>query len=401
MLKSLKIENFQSHTNSEIIFSPTVTSIIGLNNHGKSAIIRALKKIIRNEPEGTSFIRHGAKETKLTLVTSLGKILRQVKVDQSNDSNLYCINDKEKFIKFGKTGIPTEVLDILDISESQTFGELVIDINFQNQFDTLFLITGQGLSSVRGKVLSKITGIDKVQRALQLAANEEKQCNQEVKRLQNEIFSLENALQKYSNLDNLFVQKDIISKTFSNYENLSNLISTYSEIYVEVKKLTSQAKVLTGFVKLIESYNLTDNAISEKVKILTLMRELVNLSAQINTNFLIQSLPSPSVTVIDEKHYVYSLLRFCITTQNSLKKLQNFIDLPLIDVDNISFSYNQLNNLIYISNSLNQLENFLNIQQTAISDFEIEENSLEQTYNETLRELEICPLCGNKFKDKH
>ena len=56
MIKQINIKNFQSHKDSTLEFSEDVTAIVGLNNHGKSVVFRALQKCIRDIPNGTSFI---------------------------------------------------------------------------------------------------------------------------------------------------------------------------------------------------------------------------------------------------------------------------------------------------------------------------------------------------------
>ena len=54
LLKSLKIENFQSHPNTEVEFADGVTAFVGESTHGKSAILRALKLLWYNKPNNIS-----------------------------------------------------------------------------------------------------------------------------------------------------------------------------------------------------------------------------------------------------------------------------------------------------------------------------------------------------------
>lgn len=55
-IKSIEIENFQSHKYSKLDFSERLNVIVGPSDNGKSAIIRALKWVLFNEPKGTDFI---------------------------------------------------------------------------------------------------------------------------------------------------------------------------------------------------------------------------------------------------------------------------------------------------------------------------------------------------------
>ena len=88
MIKTLTISNFQSHRKSSVEFSDTVTAFVGLNNHGKSAIFRALKKLVRNEPEGVSFIRDGEAICEITLDSSDHQVVRRIRSDGASDSNI-------------------------------------------------------------------------------------------------------------------------------------------------------------------------------------------------------------------------------------------------------------------------------------------------------------------------
>ena len=56
MIKSLELFNFQSHAHTLIEFSDGVNIISGTSDSGKSAILRALRWVIRNEPSGLGVV---------------------------------------------------------------------------------------------------------------------------------------------------------------------------------------------------------------------------------------------------------------------------------------------------------------------------------------------------------
>ena len=76
MLKSLKIENFQSHPDTEVEFADGVTAFVGESTHGKSAILRALKLLWYNKPNNISYISHWAKFTRVTIDQNDSIIIR-------------------------------------------------------------------------------------------------------------------------------------------------------------------------------------------------------------------------------------------------------------------------------------------------------------------------------------
>ncbi|HAA42512.1 MAG TPA: chromosome segregation protein SMC, partial [Ruminiclostridium sp.] len=71
-IEEIIIENFQSHKNTKITFKDGLNVIIGASDHGKSAIIRAIKWVLYNEPRGSDYIRQGANYARVTLKMSNG-----------------------------------------------------------------------------------------------------------------------------------------------------------------------------------------------------------------------------------------------------------------------------------------------------------------------------------------
>jgi ABC-type transporter Mla maintaining outer membrane lipid asymmetry ATPase subunit MlaF len=58
-IKKLIIENFQSHKYTEVDFSEGFNIIFGPSDYGKSAIIRALRWVLYNEPGGLNLYGTG------------------------------------------------------------------------------------------------------------------------------------------------------------------------------------------------------------------------------------------------------------------------------------------------------------------------------------------------------
>ena len=116
MIKKLRIKNFQKHKSIDIEFDDHITSIVGPSDSGKSALIRALKWVITNKPNGMEFIREGSKKCSVRIETDNHKITRS-----RGTENTYHL-DKEVFHAFGNN-VPKEIIDSLRMDE----------INFQGQ----------------------------------------------------------------------------------------------------------------------------------------------------------------------------------------------------------------------------------------------------------------------------
>lgn len=124
MIERLRIKNFQKHKSIDIEFSPTITSIVGETDAGKSAIFRALQWVVLNQPTGDAFKRHGAGEVRAQITWDGQKITRS-----RGEQNQYRL-DSQIFKAFG-TNPPKDVTDLFRMTE----------VNFQGQHDPLFWIS--------------------------------------------------------------------------------------------------------------------------------------------------------------------------------------------------------------------------------------------------------------------
>lgn len=127
MIESLRLRNFQNHTDRTIKFSPLVTSLVGPTNAGKSAIIRMLRLILLNKLSASpdSYITHGKEWLAGVLKVDGHTVVRR----RGKGSNLYKLDGKV-FRSFGN-GVPEEIAKLLQCSEA----------NFQRQIDLPFWFT--------------------------------------------------------------------------------------------------------------------------------------------------------------------------------------------------------------------------------------------------------------------
>lgn len=122
MIDSLTIKDFQAHQELRVKLSRGITTITGPSDIGKSAIIRALRWVRFNRPSGESFIRDGADEAQVLVVTGDTFIRR----NRGKKVNTYTI-DGQELEAFGND-VPEQVLKALNLDE----------VNFQSQLDSPF-----------------------------------------------------------------------------------------------------------------------------------------------------------------------------------------------------------------------------------------------------------------------
>lgn len=122
MFESIRLTNFQTHRSLKIDFDPHVTTITGPSDKGKSAIIRAIRWVCSNRPNGDAFIHHSAEHVSVRLWVDGNSIIRA----KGKGLNSYKLN-KQEYVAFGNE-VPIPIASLLNISE----------VNFQEQHDAPF-----------------------------------------------------------------------------------------------------------------------------------------------------------------------------------------------------------------------------------------------------------------------
>lgn len=153
MIQKINLKNFQSHKNSTLEFDKGMNVIIGASDSGKSAIIRALRKLIWNKPSGDSFRSYWGGDSKIKMNLEDSEIIRT----NTNSENSYYLDPSEGdgilFKAFNKD-VPEEISSELRMN----------DINLQEQLNSHFLI-----SETSGNVaahFNKIAKLDKIDSGL-------------------------------------------------------------------------------------------------------------------------------------------------------------------------------------------------------------------------------------------
>lgn len=123
-LQRLKLCDFQAHRELEIALAPTITTIVGPTDAGKSAVLRALRWICLNDLPGDAFIREGAKRAEVSLELDSGNTITRSK--GAHGLNLYTLDDEEYQSFY--TGVPSAIADLLRLDP----------LNFQAQHDSSY-----------------------------------------------------------------------------------------------------------------------------------------------------------------------------------------------------------------------------------------------------------------------
>jgi len=358
MIKSLSIQNFQSHKDSYLEFDPGCNVIVGSSDSGKTAILRALKKLKDNRPSGDSFRSNWGGETKIEIFT--------------DDTHIAWIKDKEAEYVLGdthfkafSTDVPKEIQDALNLS----------DVNIQQQLDQPFLLT-----ETPGAVahhFNKVARLDKIDLGLQnvqrwineltSAIGKEATKDKPATGLIKQLTEQETALQAYEYLDKMESEVEVLEDMEkalqakeSGKQRLEGLIEDYQENQKEIvsfEEIISDEKLVNQTLKLIEDKDKLDIEASK------IDRLIVKLNS---VKFQIQEYEQ--VTLLEEK--VKQVLKL-IEEKDKLDKTRTGIE--------------------------KIIKNILTVGREK-SEEELNLKDYQETFDKEMPD--ICPLCNQPIKKK-
>lgn len=224
-IKSLFLADFQSHAKTSVELAPGggVTIIVGQTDSGKTAIVRALRLLFYNIPQGLDYIRVGRSMAAVAVEMSDGtKVARE----RSKSVNRYRVTKPGEsasvFEGFGGA-VPLEVQEATGV-RTVTVGDLELALNLSEQLDGPFLgnkaISGPG----RAKILGKLAGTEEVDEAQRELGTDVFRAGQEEKRLLNEIEALNARIRDYDYLPALAEKISALEKLLGVLSEMKSLM---------------------------------------------------------------------------------------------------------------------------------------------------------------------------------
>lgn len=141
MIHKIVLENFMAHARTELELGPGVTALTGPNNTGKSAVVEALRCVAAN-PTPKHYIRHGAKETRVTVELDDGVKVVWIRKKRSAGYEIHRPGEEEpqEYWKLGRGVVPDDVRDVLKLDPVVLEGGESIDVHIGNQREPVFLL---------------------------------------------------------------------------------------------------------------------------------------------------------------------------------------------------------------------------------------------------------------------
>lgn len=218
MITKVRLRNFQKHKDYTLELDP-VTTIIGRNSKGKSTLLRALRWVALNKPDGVGVIRHKKEEAKVELWVDGNKITKT----RNRRNATYKLGTKV-YKAFGKN-VPNSIAKLLNVNE----------INFQGQLDPplWFFETPGNLA----KSLNKIIRLDTIDKVLSTVNDHKRQAEAERKVCDKRVAEAEAKFQSLKFVPKMVKELNRLKRRQAEIHDLESRIKELSSLDKALRKL--------------------------------------------------------------------------------------------------------------------------------------------------------------------
>jgi DNA repair protein SbcC/Rad50 len=348
-IDSVHLQNFQSHADNLLEFTPGINVITGSSDVGKSSIMRAIKWVVTNRPSGNAFTSHFASKPK----TSVSLVIDGRKVERTRFKSINKYRLDKVDYKAIRTDIPQEVQDFVNLSE---------EVNLQSQHDSYFLL--QDSSGEVAKKLNKVANLAIIDYSLKSVNVGITGTNRDVNTGKSTISDLESELEKYDNLD--WVEQ---------------LCSDLNDFLSEISDLEQEQEELEALLDRIE---VIENNIWECNIYVSLEKTVDNLVSQTGE---IQEL-------IDYNDKLLQLVESIESSKNGIEDIEIILSFEPIIKTILDF----ITDYQFLFQEVDDLENLVNAIEECESGIQVADKLIDRTVAKMIKlvkETGICPICGN------
>lgn len=346
MIKTLGINNFQSHKKTLLNFHPGVNVIIGTSDSGKSAVLRALRWVCTGIPRGDGFRSHWGGDTEVSLETDNCIVTR----GKTNADNIYLLNEETEFRAFG-TEVPEEITAALNLDEA---------VNLQKQLDQPYLI-----SETPGAVaqhFNRMAHLEKIDIGLKNVQSQIRTTEQSIQAKTTELKQVEEDKTSYTYLEAAEQSLIVLETRQGHLEELQDATDKLQDLIQEVITIDQKIERAEKPLQAEKNVDYLIQVQSKVEKEKTLKTALETLVEDIKT--------------VEER----------ITKANRYISGQDAVESLLEKVQDLKEAKNSRQALkLYIDN----IEEVIDLEQTQKTSL----TAWQQEYEENIPE--ICPLCGD------
>ena len=412
-ITKVEIDNFQAHKHKVIDFVNGLNVIKGESNSGKTAILRAIYWALYDKPNGSDFIKTGAKSCRVRLHLSNGYIIERKRSRSSSGTyTLISPDGSVQDFKGFSNNIP------VDITNAHQMPELKINgtsyrINIASQLDQPFLVGNS--SSERISMIGSLVDADRADEAKKEFNLEKRRKETEKKQLQGLLQENMTKLTKYDYLQGMKSTIDLFDKAIGKLDADEKKMT---DLIVVRDKRTELIKESTAIDTRLDQIIIPDkadiNEFKSNIDTLDKMESLAfkdkSLNTQLNTvnNRIAEIGDLSSITdlinsIKESIDMIEALTELKSERDNLLSQDFNF-DYDLDGINNLIKDYKT--NISKIESMVDLLEKRKAIPTSESIDEEIESLDVElqkiKLEKEKLiadldKEDNICPYCKQKI----
>lgn len=198
MLTSVRLQNFQSHKDTELELGK-LTMFTGGSNSGKSAALRGIIGLLKNEPAANYVTWDGSKNVEVTFTFEDGGVVKWIK-GKDNDYVVTTPQGEEaKFQKVGAGVVPEEVAEVLGLTPLVLEDGTKVHVNVHTQLESPFLVSQT--NGFVAKVLGELTSASKIFSAASEGNRRIREKNARKKVRREDLTAVRASLQEYDGLD--------------------------------------------------------------------------------------------------------------------------------------------------------------------------------------------------------
>lgn len=353
MIKSVEIQNFQSHPDTKVEFSDGLNVLTGSSRSGKSTIRRAIMWVITNRPSGNAmvswWIKKGDKikgETKVTITLDNGTVISRIKSDKLNG---YEINGK--VLEAVATGVPEEIAEAFNMS----------DVNMSGQFDAPYLVSES--AGYVAQYLNSIINLEDADYFQSEVESRRRKCVQEDAENNKRISALSEEIKAFDWLDKA---EELIARIKDRERIIEDSISKQRSIQSLHREYMDAQEVFVN----------TTRIVNKASKLLDALRSSVGIVQQLKS-----------------KHDRIKQI------QQELFEANKYADIPIAKMERLCKGISQRLKGIQNNNNLYKaVTKAVTGYNDALEAFASANKELKQASRE-LDAVEFCPLCGKKRTD--
>ncbi|KEO81052.1 AAA family ATPase [Tumebacillus flagellatus] len=197
-IRNLRIENFQSHELTEMAFDDGLNVIVGASDQGKSAVIRALRWLLFNEPRGSDFIRVGASQCRVTIELADGSRVTRERTPSKNRYIVVQPDGEEQIYEGFGNSVPREVSDATGVAKVMLDEDTETVLHLGTQLEPPFLLSEPG--SIKAKAIGRLNGVHIIDAASRDTHRDLTRLNSEEKQYREQLNEVEDELMQFSDL---------------------------------------------------------------------------------------------------------------------------------------------------------------------------------------------------------